>query len=112
MVSLVLIVGIFVSEMLFYNTMTFKQISQNNMINRTSDIIHYANNYTEIGIYMNYFDMNSQFSYSNNFTNITNMLPDTLKLQALNERLKDLSVEKYPIPSVSLPGVSYNMSSY
>lgn len=61
------------------------------MINRTSDLIQYANNYTEISIMMNYLDLNRQINYSNDFTNSRKIVEDALNLQSINERLKYLS---------------------
>lgn len=90
-VSLLLLGSIFVMEVLFYSTMNNKQNKQNLMINRTSDLIQYANNYTEISIMMNYLDLNRQINYSNDFTNSRKIVEDALNLQSINERLKYLS---------------------
>lgn len=64
--------------------MNRKQNSQNLMINKTSDIIQYANNYTEISILMNYLDLNRQNNYNNDFTNTNKIVEDALALQAIN----------------------------
>lgn len=45
-VGVVLLISIYTMELFFYTAMNAKQDSQNLMINKTSDIIHYANNYT------------------------------------------------------------------
>jgi hypothetical protein len=91
----VIIGGVFLMEGLFYSTMSDKQNHQNLMINKTSDLIHYANNFTEMGLLFCYTDMNRQIGYSNDFTFPEKLVEDSLKLQLLNERLKDLSIGFY-----------------
>lgn len=82
------------------------------MINRTSDIIHFTNNYTELRLLINYYDMNQLTTYTNDFIDTNLLIEDSLTLSQLNERLKYLSNDRFNISSANIPNLKYSMSTY
>lgn len=94
------------AELSYYDMSNQESVHQNQVLNRTSDILYLTSNATNLMMDINYFDLGKQASYSNNFTT-TNFIGASLDLHFLNERLRDLSLSNYSVPSM-ISGVNYS----
>lgn len=88
-----------------------KQVAQNNLLNKTGDLIFWYTNATDLEIGLNYLDFGGQLTYSNNFTNVS-IISTTLDLHFVNERLRSLSKASYSIPSLINGSITYTVDTF